>query len=396
MPSKRKRPSPGADDDFSSSLPSHLPTDSINPFSHSPGQLVQFSIAGLSETDHDPALKIPNFPHRGLGQRDGEPRGDEEVVDDEDGDIAENTGAKKRDKAASHREKQILSLIQSIYHFLDRGDIPKAARAYGLVLQLQPHGNFIDVRHYNLWALGAEIIMRDGESQLNGSVDVTSESAPPARWGRAANMKKLKEYFETLIQQYPWDHRRPQNLSAVDFWLAMISCEIYNIHAEHVIRLARIEEDASNLDDDSISLEGDEYDENEEADPQARREARLDDMRDRARKGALEEMSGIASRMDSVIREQPFSKTQAFFRLRATVSMYVADLVVPIVPASPFALQQAQDARQVKLDDAKAHLDKVLELGGQLDRPTMAFLGADDENDGPTVPLYSSLPIRNQ
>ncbi|KAF4125299.1 RNA polymerase I specific initiation factor [Geosmithia morbida] len=400
MVSKRKRSSSAVGGDVpSSSLPSHLPTDSINPFSYSPGQLLQFSIAGLSETDKEPSLKIANFPHRGLG-RDGKDLLEDEEDGNNDEAAKEEDGGRRQKggRPVSRCERQVQTLIQSIYHFLDRGDVPKAARVYGLVLQLQPHGSPIDIRHYNLWALGAEIIMRGGETAPPVEGDEGGEATQvrqPTRWGRAANMNKLKAYFETLIQQYPWDHRRPQNLSAIDFWLAILSCEVYNIHAEHVIGLARAEEEALNWDDDSLPPREEEEEDEEEYDLQKRREARLDDLRDDARKKSLTAMRDIAARMDSLIKEQPFSKTRAFFGLRATVSMYVADLVVPVVPASPFALRQAQDTRQAQLDAARAYLDKVIKLGGELDRPTMAFLGAgDDENSFPEVPLYSSLPIR--
>lgn len=387
---KRKR-SPSVTSNTGPSLPAHLPSDSINPFSRSPGQLLQFSLAGLGETDDDPSLRIPNFPHRGvgygLGSRSEEPGLEEEESENE-------RGPERKERPPHHEDRQLGVLLQSIYQFLDRGDIGKASRAYGLVLQLQPHGMPIDVRHYNLWAIGAEILMRDGETTIeeSGSADADSTGRHahkiPARWGYAANMGKVRAYFETLIQQYPYDHRRTQKLSALDFWLAMFSCEIYNAHAEHTIRLSRMEEDTLDWDDEPLL--------DDEEDVQEWRQRTLDELKDDARKRALSSMSDISSRMDNLIRDQPFSKSPGFLKLRATVSLYLADLVVPIVSASPFSTQQGKGRRQLEHDRARATLRKVLEFGGKLDRRAMIFLGLvkDEDDDLPALPMYSSLPIR--
>lgn len=392
----KRRRSSSATDISDASRPSHLPPDSINPFSRSPGELLQLSIAGLNDTDEDPSLRISDFPHRGLGYSLGDRDVDSEAEADEEPPQQE-TGPKSG--YVTVRERQINVLLQSIHQFLDRGDIAKAARAYGLILQIEPQGKPINLRHYNLWAIGAEILMRDGETPLPAAVSGGTTDAPEnksttrVRWGSAANMDKVKAYFETLIQQYPYDYMTPQKISSVDFWLAMLSCEIYSAHAEHVISLYRLEEESQDWDEDMDNAMGD--DEETWESRQERRESRLNELKDKARKSTLETMKDITGRMENIAHVQPFPKNHSFLKLRATASLYMSDLVMPIAPASSFAEQEGQERRCHEQGIARAALEKVIELGGYLDRTAMIFLGVEDEEAGsPAAPVFSSLPIR--
>ena len=392
---KRKRLSPETPV-VDSSRPSHLPPDSINPFSRSPGQLLQFSIAGLDDIDEDPSLKISDFPHRGLNHGlAGRTVELESEVEQE----TPHQGSEHKLRSVTLRERQLSVLLQSIHQFLDQGGVSKASRAYGLILQIQPHGKPIDIRHHGLWAIGAEILMRHGEESVSETVRRGADDARgnkpaiPARWGHAANMNKVKAYFETLIQQYPYDYRMPQKISALDFWLAMLSCEIYNAHAEHVISLNRLKGESQDWDEDMDGTVGD--DDEMLGSPQERREARLSELKDEVRKKTLVAMRDISSRMDNVAHIQPFPKSHNFFKLRATASLYLADLVVPVAPASELAEQEGQVRRHNEQETARVALEKVLELGGHLDRTAMVFLGVGDEElNSPSEPIFSSLPIR--
>lgn len=386
---KRKR-SPSV----ASSIPSHLPLDTINPFSLTPSTLLQFRTAGLKDTDADPAKDVPNFPHRGLRTGSSVGRaGDEE---DAAGEDEERGGDKeKQKKEPALQERQFHVLIQSIHHLLDRGDIGRAARAYAIALQLRPTGAAVDVRHYNLWAIGAEILMREGEVPL-AELSPDQASIQRQRWGSAKNMPKVRAYFETLIQQYPVDERNTNKLSGRDFWAALLSCEVYNAHAEHVLGLRRLEEgnqeERMQQEDETEDLE-DEYDMGEDT-FEKRREAKQTAAKEKLRQRALAVMEDVSGRMGGIIEQNPYRRDITLLKLQATMSLYMADLVIPLVPISSLATQRAQDRRQGAQDQARAALEGVLELGGQLDPAAVAFLGLEDEEEALMAPIYSSLPIR--
>ncbi|KAM0237198.1 hypothetical protein ACHAPO_004544 [Fusarium lateritium] len=383
---KRKRLE-AADEEF----PSSLPTGPINPLSHSPGVIAQFAIAGLSEADEDPSQRIRDFPHRGLV---GDGASAVEVESDEDPETEGDEAARPKSKKNTTRKRggHFDVLLQSTHHFIDQGEMEKAARTYGLLLQLRPSGLPVDVRHHDLWAIGAEILMREGEgSAREREEDQEKSPTPTKRWGRAENMSKVRAYFDTLIQQHPYDYKTPNIVSAFDFWIAMFSCEIYNAHAEHTLALERF----SSGTEEDYRRESFGHDDSFGSDDTESSEARLVRKKDELRLQALSAMQDITKRMDVLIQDMPYSRNQQYLRLRAMASLYIADLVVPIGPGSMLQTQQGQQARLMEQDRARKSLMRIVTYGGELDNAALRVLNPSDDSEGDTsLSLYSSLPIR--
>lgn len=316
----RKRPRSSSD----------LPSDTINPLSRSQRQLQQFAVAGLGETDPDPAAADPLFPHR--GSRHG-------PLLSRDGDEDEDGGKKPRLSGTSQMDKHVQTLLESVYQFLDGGDMGKAARAYGIILQLQPGGHPVDIRRHHLWAIGAEILMREGELPPGSEDSATAESnRRRQRWGSAANMSKVKAYFETLIQQHPWDHRRPNTICALDFWLAQLRCEIYNVQAEHRIALQSLEDDPPSID---VEMD-DTLDPSTFSSTQELMEERGAAARDRLRQQAFAATRDIAYRMSRLMQDQPYSGNLQFQQLLLTVSSYMDDLEASLTPSTSHVAQKSR------------------------------------------------------
>jgi hypothetical protein len=372
-------------------FPSSMPQSSINPLSHSPGVVAQFAIAGLSETDQNPSQRIPDFPHRGISSNE---TFSIEAESDEDPETEGDEAARPKSKKPTSRKRggHFDVLLQSIHYFLDRGEIAKASRAYGLILQLRPSGLPIDIRHHDLWAIGAEILMREGEEtsqQDNGSHE--TQLKPTKRWGRAANMSKVKGYFDTLIQQHPYDYKTPKIISALDFWIALFSCEIYNTHTEHILALNRLESET----DEESRRESFGNDESIASDETDSVEARKLYKKDELRFQALSIMKDITKRMDVLMQDMPYSRNQHYLRLHAMASFYIADLVIPISPVSQYQAEEVQKSRLMEQQSARNHLERIIIYGGELDKAAWKALNPSGDVEGDTsIPLYSSLPIR--
>ncbi|POR36658.1 Uncharacterized protein TPAR_03154 [Tolypocladium paradoxum] len=398
------------------------PSDgAINPFSRSPWERLQLSVAGLSDTDEDPTREIKDFPHRGFDR--GTPGSAQESEPDDGGegqqsDVEERNS--ERRVAAVDCGGHLDVLLRSIHQFLDQGDVAKAARAYGVILQLRPGSRPIDVRQHSLWAIGAEILMREGEEppsrrrrrqqQQHGEAAhaASDESSPgctgirtPARWGSPANINKVKAYFETLIQKHPYDHKFTRSVSALDFQLALLGCEIYNVHAEHMAALARADEDAGGWDGHHLADDVEQPVEfiSDDVHGQGAHEhqARLRAHKDRVRTQALAAMRDITKRMDTLMQQLPYYKNNHFLRLRATASLYAADLLVPASQTTSPQRSDAENRRRLERQAAIDALQRLVENGGGLDRTAQAILdGQVEQGEGPPSPspLYSSLPIR--
>ncbi|KAK1244740.1 hypothetical protein MKX08_004369 [Trichoderma sp. CBMAI-0020] len=220
---------------------SHSRSQSFQAFKQSSGN-AQFTLAGLSEYDEDPRLSAKQFPHQRL------------VLEEDEKRKAGPKGGQQRSRLRDDDRKGHLDvMLRATEQFLAQGEVAKAAKAFGIILQLRPRTQSIDIRLHNLWSIGAEILMRQRE-KLESLNQHLPEHSPPgqgglafpmaeSRWSFSSSMSEIKSYFEILIRQYAYDHKLPHKLSALDFWLTLLSCELGNIYTEHLGGIARLEKE---------------------------------------------------------------------------------------------------------------------------------------------------------
>ncbi|GAO15721.1 uncharacterized protein UV8b_00965 [Ustilaginoidea virens] len=409
---KRKRRQSGSHESrprFLSQPPS--PNGIINPFSRSSSEQRQLSVAGLGDAERDPSRAIRHFPHRRIGGDDSTTAGSDDEADALP-DAAPRKGAAspRRGAAASRDGKTLDVLLRSIHQLLDRGMVERSARLFGAVLRLRPRARPIDIRQHGLWAIGAEIIMRGGEERARGpgagqAGGSTCETAP-ARWGSPANMDGLRAYLETLMQEHPYDHRFPSNVSALDFQLLLLGCEVYNCHAEYSSAMATLDEDLKSWRRGPVMGAGTCR---PDRDPDFRQPVATGEAHDPAepkgvrtkkehiRSRALRTMEAIANKMDILIKDLPYSKNHHFLNLRAAVSLFIGDLVLSLQDGSHQHEHEAAKAtRQCEQETARRLMHRVLSSGGNIASPVLHFAGYIT-NANPAFQeqqLHATLPIR--
>ncbi|KAK0764569.1 hypothetical protein N5P37_003971 [Trichoderma harzianum] len=303
-------------------------------FDHSRSD-VQLVVAGVSEADENPRSSVKKFPHRGL----------EDLEQQERKYQSESENGKQKSRLREDDRKGHLDvLLRATEQFLAQGEIAKAAKAFGIVLQLRPRAEAIDIRLHHLWAIGSEILMRQREQlkeideQLFTGSNETQKVAP--RWGSSSNMSELKSYFEILIRQYAYDHKMPHKVSAVDFWLALLSCELSTIYAEHLRGIAHLEAEARLQQGDSTqrdtvlssspntneSLGG--RSDFEIVDSGLHYETKMDwaNQREAISQRTLTGLRDINQRMEKLVDQLPYSKNESFLQLREITSLLSIDL----------------------------------------------------------------------
>ncbi|KAI0460251.1 hypothetical protein F5B21DRAFT_138908 [Xylaria acuta] len=428
-----RSPSPHADSDAEtqfSSTTSRLPSETINPLSHSPDTLRQLAVAGLSPEDELPSRAHPGFPHKPLPgsrkRRNRRTAPSRRVVVTSDGaaetdsTITPRRESRRRkiddvnDKHHSARMRHLNTMTAVMHRCLREGDIARAKRALGLLMRTRD----VDVRVDNLWAIGSEILMRDGAQEGEEAIvapkrpssasspsspgnasyfsdtdddsgiakagrgeDIGGEEGgtkgslqPPQRWGSAANLAQVKQYLETLIQHHPYDAHRPQLTSAIDFWPALFGVEVYNLDAEFQNSLHHIHAEygfpssspsssfsrspspsaGREYDDyeaDRMDIDHDGYDERklrrreEEDEPDRDRDRRhtaTDALRSETQRGAL----GLATRMDGVLENPPYTTHAELLRLRGHVALFVADLYLPSRLMERYAKREKEEEEE--------------------------------------------------
>ncbi|EFQ27572.1 hypothetical protein CGRA01v4_03067 [Colletotrichum graminicola] len=395
--------------------------DSINPLSHTPSVLRQLRLAGLTETDQPPSRTQPRFPHRAwqdpdapsgrgsvaaakaLVSSDVEQTNDQETEESSD-DYEGRRRRRKRDgetKAKYASEKSMFRpLVRAIYGFLDKGDTSSAKRAFGILVRSHVHGKPVDIRRNNYWALGAEILMREGGGTFASAANDRpgmDETYP------ASNVPRVREYFQDLIQRYPYNFKYRAAVSAVDFWPALLSYEVFQIHRQHESYLQQLEREAEDWEDDSLqeaSLFGGGDMMTDDADfrmstwqPDAR-DRRLRQARDQIRLRSLDALREIAGRMDDLLEDRPFSHSHELLRLRGMVSLYIGDLLIPAYKDTDGQITEARIRRDAERNNARSSFQKMVEHGGRPDVFIQNMLASAEHDEGPILPVFSSLPIR--
>lgn len=372
---KRKRPSAteGSDEDEISSLDGDAAAPATtNPLSLTPAEIAQYQLAGLELDQELPDVKC--FPHKALpqsfGSRDkkgkarGRRDGGDVDIDEEDNKAEE---AQEEDSAVNisrgpFLRNQHLSVLTTILHrCLGEGDIQRASRAWAMLLRTQISGRGIDIRSNGYWEIGAALLMRSLDKKKKYSYDdgASDDDEEPVqeededfgverRWGSREGLELAKGYYERLILEYPYNRQFQRSVSALDFWPAMVGCEIYGVQIEQKEGLRKIEKQEEKDDkDDGSGDESLDSDEVEEEDPeedmftinqrrkekvrQRRAEKRWTE-RDNVRQLALAASGKIAAKLDEIMTTPPYSDSHNMLRLRGMLALYIGDLSVPAMP----------------------------------------------------------------
>lgn len=271
--------------------------------------------------------------------------------------------------------------------------LARAKRAFGLLIRTDVKGHSVDLRKNYLWAMGAELLMREGEDEPNES----ESNARPRRWGSAANLPRVRAFYEDLIQQHPYNRLFPRSVNALTFWPAMAGTELYSIHAEAQLATERLDSKAKqrerkrekgkmhadHSEDDSSS--GGEHDSNsdhdsnysnysndqnadsDDSDDSSRRRLHRRNHPDRLarediRHSALEQLRDLTRRMDAVMAGPPYATSPEMLRLRGMVALYMGDLAIVTPPRTQSETQEGEQVRAQERSRARARFARLLEV----------------------------------
>jgi hypothetical protein len=441
---KRKRASSSSsEDDYHQQYGSGLPAASTNPLSLTPDEIAQYRLAGLDLGEEIPS--ILGWPHRGLPgekewftpdvkvkQRDRKGKRRADDVEDEEKKVVPVQETNRALQGPRLRMQHLNVLTAVLQRCLLEGDIPRASRAWAILIRAQVAGAGVDIRGSGYWGIGAELLVRSGETKarnrfhtdedsdyeaddennLDERANTRKEDEDP--WGTKEGLEKAKAYFERLILQYPYKRQFHGSVTALDFWPAMVSCEIYGIQHEQnqsLKKIARSEEkdedqDASDSDSDIFEdaeshISGEDEDDfaidQRRKDRRSRRKAQKRRVqKDEVRQTALLAAETIAGRMDELMTTPPFSDSHALLRLRGMLALYIGDFSVPAMPIQEdeeengterrFLMRQRaseheQGKKKLEEEQAKARkmFKKIADSGGDTSDLNGLYLGGDPD-----------------
>jgi hypothetical protein len=345
---------------------------STNPLSLTQVEIAQYKLAGLGINETLPSENVKDFPHRALpiqALRDQSRKWNNKgkgLVRSDPGDSSEDE-AKEPDKVrrterGPRLRLQHLSVLTTILQrCLLEGDIRRATRAYAMLVRGQVSGQAIDLRGSWYWAIGAELLVRSQDRETkrfsyDDSSDSDSESRQREevknlgkRWGTKEGSERANDFYERLILQHPYKRQFDASINALDFWPAMLSCEIYGIQFEEREALERLRKEEDEEDGDEWSGSESENEPGlDETEDQAnksmpgdgrrkslqlqRRKERRWIERDETRQVALAASEKIAARLDELMSMPPYSDSHKLLKIRGMLALYIGDLSVPAMP----------------------------------------------------------------
>lgn len=371
----------GADTTDAASVTDSIPAG--QPLILTPNESHQYRIAGLP---FDRELPGGHFPHGPA--KEGYP-------------IKENVPARLFEdlsflnppifapQAGAHQGNlrlQHLGVLTAVLHrSLLRGDYTRAGRAWGLILREEFRGSPVDVRSEGRWGIGAEILLRRGQSDAptaardssrNTASDEGNISFPFTQNG----FTQAKEYYERLILNHPYSRSAPHVISALHFYPAMFGLWIYvaqgrsKMAVKDVMDLENTPDERSDEEDSSIDS--------------SRESKKRHSLIATIRTQELEQAQQIATRLDQLLGSPPYSDSPELLELRGMVSLWIGDLFVLSLPTpreilndnevdvdamdtddmvgsleTRRAQRQAMEKRQAEVQKSKEFLEKAQERG---------------------------------
>lgn len=380
----------------SSPAPSEVSTHIANPLSLNDAERAQYLLAGLPLDTELPSTTYTSFPSKPLPEdaiiEDG---GWTTAGEQTDGEIT-----KTRETRGSYLKLKHLGVLTTIVQrCLLEGDIKRAKKAWSLLLRAQVGGRGLDLRSTAYWGIGAELLIRSGQSRplnkrpLSSHLDHDEDSdgghdddetltkrqqAGPPSWGTKEGIAAAKEYYERLILQHPYLRQFADvTISSLDFWPAMLCCEVWGVQHEYATFMAQISvqddearegeeseeevEEEDSLADESIYPSGPHAYQNRMEELEQRRLDRMDARRElkekekewtkkeAIRRRALEAATSIATRMDELMTGPPWTDSSTLLRLRGCVALWVGDLSVPTPWVSSGNEDEDEDSRLERL-----------------------------------------------
>ncbi|KAL4979911.1 extracellular mutant protein 11-domain-containing protein [Aspergillus desertorum] len=314
-------------------------TDGLSDFGHSnrplilsPEEAHQYRVAGLPFNEELPNTK--HFPHAPAQERNCKVNNRGSILKELSA-LSPPIYAPQSAAYQGNLRLHHLAVLTSLLHrCLLEGDYIRAGRAWGLIIREQFSGNSIDVRIDDRWGIGAEILLRkdrqaSDELPGGGRTDSARHGDLPRLLFTRKGFEDAKQYYETLIIQYPYQKTAPNAISALHFYPAMFGLWIYVTQEESAYSRKALEErDPTSLreswDDEEAEAENDGQDDWWE---------RYQSLAAGIRAKELAEAERISARMDGILTSPPYSDSPELLELRGMVSHWIADLLVSSLPS---------------------------------------------------------------
>ena len=230
------------------------------------------------------------------------------------------------------RQHHLNTITAVLHRCLSECDYIRARRAWAIFLRAEQHGQSMDLRTYDRWGLGAEILMQCNSQLIPQTLDnrVVEDYVSTSHLGvKPDSIEHAKEYYERITLQYPYHKALPNATGALNFSVAIFSLWLHAIKERNSILLKAISSSNENFDD--IDVEANDNGQSSSAShikPDRYRK------REQVRRDTLQSAHEIAAQLNRLLVSPPYSDNAMLRKLCGEIYLWIADLSVATAVAN--------------------------------------------------------------
>lgn len=228
------------------------------------------------------------------------------------------------------RQQHLVALTTLLHRCILQGEYVRAGRAWGILLRTEVDGVSMDVRTYDRWGIGAELLCQRPSQrkkttpmqQTNMVDDGYDNDAESSNWFSREGFEEARDYYERLILQYPYRKGFSNTVGALVFYPAMFGLWIYSEQQQYELLLSTLR--AADVQPDQTKVLAGHRD----LSPNPRIQNHLADMRN----DFLLRAQQIGTRLKELLTSPPFSDDARLGRLQGMVTQWIENLSVAVLP----------------------------------------------------------------
>ena len=230
------------------------------------------------------------------------------------------------------RQHHLNTITAVLHRCLSECDHIRARRAWAILLRAEQHGQSMDLRTYDRWGLGAEILMHCNSQLVPKTLDykVVENYVSTSHLGvKPGSIEQAKEYYEMITLQYPYHKALPNAIGALNFSIAIFSLWLHAIKERSSILLKAISSSNENADD--FDVEANDIEQSSSASHIKSNRFRK---REQVRRDTLQSAHEIAAQLDRLLVSPPYSDNAMLRKLCGEISLWIADISVATAVAN--------------------------------------------------------------
>ena len=272
---------------------------------------------------------------------------------------------------SSLKKRHVTVLTRLLHRNIFQKDYLRAGRAMGMLLRIEHNGHPMDLRIYNRWSLGAEILLcceahsaAIASSKDNSYLEEMDAHSPvPLGHAGEAGLNRAKDYYDRLLLHYPCRKYSSRHAIEMKFCMVMFGLWIYSIQARYKSSIQHFNNPTQN----SVEISNGNHCSRQGGSKAI--VATLPNLGNvQAAAIALRDTKEVVARLDELLLSPPHSDDPSLWRMQGMLFMWISHLTV-----DSFTFSQQSTLEKVSTTQNREEQDNWQECEEALKRAEVSF-----------------------